>query len=31
VNPCGEYIFDHRNASMVEWFLNVYLNELGLD
>ena len=25
VNPCGEYIFDHRNASFSEWFLNEWM------
>jgi hypothetical protein len=25
VNPCGEYIFDHRNSSFAEWFLNGWM------
>ena len=24
-NPCGEYIFDHRNASFGDWFVNEYM------
>ena len=24
-NPCGEYIFDHRNASFADWFVNEYI------
>eukprot|EP00054_Salpingoeca_dolichothecata_P036770 m.8584 g.8584 ORF g.8584 m.8584 type:complete len:581 (+) comp7015_c0_seq1:40-1782(+) len=24
-NPCGEYIFDHRNASFQDWFINDYM------
>lgn len=24
-NPCGEYIFDHRNASFSNWFLNEWM------
>lgn len=23
--PCGEYIFDHRNASFSDWFVNEYM------
>jgi hypothetical protein len=23
--PCGEYLFDHRNASLTRWLLDVYL------
>ena len=23
--PCGEYIFDHRNASFADWFVNQYM------
>lgn len=23
--PCGEYIFDHRNASFKDWFINEYM------
>ena len=31
-NPCGEYIFDHRNASFSNWFLNEWMifDELSL-
>ena len=25
VNPCGEYIFDHRNTSFAKWFINEYM------
>lgn len=25
VNPCGEYTFDHRNASFADWFVNEYM------
>jgi len=25
VNPCGEYIFDHRNDSFSEWFTSEYM------
>lgn len=25
VNPCGEYIFDHRIASFADWFINSYM------
>jgi len=25
VNPCGEYIFDHRNDTFAEWFINEYM------
>jgi hypothetical protein len=26
VNPCGEYVFDLRNASMRDWFIKVPLH-----
>ena len=25
VNPCGEYTFDHRNASFSDWWINEYM------
>eukprot|EP00051_Salpingoeca_urceolata_P027693 m.482796 g.482796 ORF g.482796 m.482796 type:complete len:583 (-) comp22669_c0_seq1:268-2016(-) len=25
VAPCGEYIFDHRNNSFADWFINEYM------
>jgi len=25
VNPCGEYIFDHRNATFAKWFLDHWM------
>jgi hypothetical protein len=25
INPCGEYIFDHRNASFSKWFLDEWM------
>eukprot|EP00039_Didymoeca_costata_P011009 m.150873 g.150873 ORF g.150873 m.150873 type:complete len:528 (-) comp15030_c0_seq17:134-1717(-) len=25
VNPCGEYTFDHRNASFSDWFVGEYM------
>jgi hypothetical protein len=24
-SPCGEYIFDHRNASFSDWFINEWM------
>ena len=25
INPCGEYIFDHRNETFQDWFINEYM------
>jgi len=31
LNPCGEYIFDHRNASVKDWIIqNLILSDTGL-
>ena len=29
--PCGEFLFDHRNASLRTWLADVYTSELAID